>query len=428
MNPPVASAGADPQRAKTDHSRQRQVFSGVSRRGGVRRFFLRKSGWRPLVSAHRMSWDGSALVRLSQARLHVRATLNLQTWYFYDMKTRTALASEKFAAFKKVVRQLTHASRAVIGQWANAYFHRRFACTSGRDDIGSCLFSLVLLLGLGACAFDVYTVASQIWQTSDSVHSFLEAQSILHGNFLLSGRHLSIDNFIFTDASFFVAYEWLFGARPQALVVVPSIIYVLIVGACLAASFSSLRPSRRNVVAFATVVLLVGLPAARAPSPDPADPIKPILLADFHAASILFSLVALILIAALAPAGRIRDRPLAASVLALICAGAVASDPFTVVFAFGPAVLVLIGDAVLSGGNRNDVSLAAIVVASSVIGRITPALFHQLGGFTTDPTVTFAIVGPENLGKARRPAPSDRLSSGRCAGVSRSELCSQLSF
>ena len=160
---------------------------------------------------------------------------------------------------------------------------------------GSWVFLAIVLLCLLGSAFDVYMIARQTWQNSDSVQGFLEAKSILQGNILLNGWHLTRDNYVFTDAPFFIAYEFLFGARSEALAVVPSVIYVLIVVACLAASLRSLKLSRHNVVALATVVLLVGLPSLRTPSTDPLAPAAPLLLADYHAASILFSLVGLLL-------------------------------------------------------------------------------------------------------------------------------------
>lgn len=307
------------------------------------------------------------------------------------------------AAVKFAARRMTYGSYVVMAavaaqrQQVSGLFRQSFDHASDLISLGSKVFSLILLLCLVACAFDVYAVASQTWQNSDSVQGFFEAQSILHGNLLLSGWRLSRDNYIFTDTPFFVAYEWLFGARPEALAVVPSVIYVLIVAACLVASVSSLKLSRHNVVALATVVLLVGLPSLRVPSGDPFAPAAPLFLADFHAASILFSLVALILLVVLARAANIRDRPVVASILALVCLMAVASDPFTVVFAFGPAVLVLLSDVALSGGNRKDVGLIAIVVVSSILGMFVPALLPRLGGFETAHIISLKFVAPENL-------------------------------
>ena len=254
-------------------------------------------------------------------------------------------------------------------------------------NFGSAIFSLIIFLSLVSCSLNIYAVVRQTWQTSDSVQSFLEAQSILHGNFLLSGWRLSSDNYIFTDTLFFVVYEWLFGARPEALIVVPSAIYVLITLTCLAASLRSLKPSRHNIAALAAIILLVGLPSLRPPSIHLFSPAAPILLADHHAASILFSLVALMLLAVLARAGRIRDHWGVASMLVLVWVATLASDPFTLVFAFGPAILVLLCDLAPQGNKTKQICLIAIVVTASILGIIIPALLYRLGGPMVEDTI-----------------------------------------
>ena len=301
-------------------------------------------------------------------------------------------------------RSMTHASYSVWRaagaqpQQVNSTLRRSFARDSSLAGSGSTAFSLLVLLCLLVCAVGVYAVAKQTPQNSDSVQGFMEAQSILHGNLLLSGWHLTNDNYVFTDTPFFVAYEWLFGARVDALMVAPTVIYMLILVASLAASVRSLKPTRHNMLALATIVLLIGLPALRAPSADPLAPSSPLFLADFHAASILFSLVALILLSRLARAANIRSHPFLASILALTCVMAVASDPFTLFFAFGPAIFVLLCDVALSGGARKDVGLTAIVVVSTAVGMAVPRLISRLGGFEIWDIYGFKFVAPENLG------------------------------
>ena len=283
-------------------------------------------------------------------------------------------------------------------QQENATLRRLFARDLSLAGSGSTAFSLLVLLCLLVCAVGVYEVAKQTPQNTDSVQGFIEAQSILHGNLLLSGWSLSGDNYVFTDTPFFVAYEWLFGFRTDALMVAPTVIYMLILVASLAASVRSLKPTRHNMLALATIVLLIGLPALRAPSADPLAPSSPLFLADFHAASILFSLVALILVSRLAEAASIRSRPYLASMLVLTCAVAVASDPFTLYFAFGPAVFVLLCDVALSGGARKDVGLTALVVVSTAVGMAIPTLIFRLGGFEVRDISGLNFAAPENLG------------------------------
>ena len=282
-------------------------------------------------------------------------------------------------------------------QHQSLLFRRAFARKAGLAGWDARIFSALLILSLLVCAFDIYAVAKQTPQNSDSVQGFMEAQSILHGNLLLSGWSLTSDNYLFTDTPFFVAYQILFGHRVEALAAVPWIIYVLILIACLAASIRSLKLSRHNVVALATIVLLVGLPASRAPSPDPLAPSAPLFLADFHAASVLLSLVSLILLAVLARASNVLDRPLLAATVALSCIMAVGSDPLTVIFAFGPAVLVLLIDVVLSGGERKYIGLMALVLFSLAVGLAVPGLIFRLGGFHTVPIFGMKFVDAENL-------------------------------
>ncbi len=137
---------------------------------------------------------------------------------------------------------------------------RLLVANLGRARLGSGLFAMALLLSIGVSVFDVYALAIHTPQNSDAVQSFLGAQSVLNGNVLLSGWHLTNDNFIFTDLPFFVAARWLFGAWPGSLAVVPAFIYVLILGASLAASLSALRlitcihPNIRNLRTIAKYV------------------------------------------------------------------------------------------------------------------------------------------------------------------------------
>ena len=288
------------------------------------------------------------------------------------------------ARHRPMSAQLEEASTANEGRNALAdAFRRTFAREAGVAGWGAWVFSALLLLSLLVCAFHVYAVSRQTPQNSDSVQGFMEAQSILHGNLLLSGWYLSSDNYLFTDTPFFVAYQILFGHRMDALATVPSIIYVLTLVACLAASIRSFKLSRHNVLAMATIVLLIGVPALRAPSPDPLAPSAPLLLPDFHAATILYSLVSLILLAKLAQASNILDRPLLTLGVGLSCIIAVGSDPFAVIFAFGPALLVLLIDVALSGGERKYIGLTALILFSLAVGLAVPTLISRLGGFDT---------------------------------------------
>jgi hypothetical protein len=136
----------------------------------------------------------------------------------------------------------------------------------------------------------------------------------------------------------------------------------------------------------------------RPPSIHLFSPVAPILLADHHAASILFSLVALMLLAVLARTARIRDHWGVASMLVLVWVATLASDPFTLVFAFGPAILVLLGDLALSSNRTKQIYLLVIVISASIIAIIIPTLLYRLGGPVVEDTIGgLRFIGPSAL-------------------------------
>lgn len=249
---------------------------------------------------------------------------------------------------------------------------------------------LAALLCCGAVACWAWSLAIRFPQSSDTVQSFLAAQSIIHGNVLLSGWHLTSDNFFFTDTLPTAAAVWLLGVRPLLLEAIPALAYALIVAACVAAC---LRPGRRlrdNLAALALIVLLLGFP--------PTGIMLPMLVSDTHGASILFSLLALMLLAMTARAGRLRDRKPAAAGFAVLAAAAVASDPFVVVFAFGPALVVLGARLLLCEAPLRTLALLGLVVAACGAGGLFPALVAHLGGFVTDANVSSGFVAPDHIG------------------------------
>jgi hypothetical protein len=97
-------------------------------------------------------------------------------------------------------------------------------------------------------------------------------------------------------------------------------------------------------------------------------------------------------------AANIRDRPFVASMLAIVCFTAVASDPFTLVFAFAPAVLVLLTDIALSGGNGKGIGLAANRSRLLGLWNDHPRGGPSTRGFETERILSLSFVAPEKLG------------------------------
>ena len=250
---------------------------------------------------------------------------------------------------------------------------------------------LLLLACCAASALAAFMAAGQISQTSDTVQSFLAAQSILHGNLLLAGWHFTIDDFFFSDTLPFAAFEGVFGSRIIALVVIPTLVYALIVAACLAASLRSLRWSRDNFASVATILLLIGLP--------PFGIFVPLLLADFHGGSILFALVALLLLSGITKSSPIQYRQLRVFAFAVLTIAAVSSDPFALVFAFGPILLVLGIEFLAADYGIEGLGLMVLVASCSMIGFFLPTAIAHFGGFVIEPTVEESFVTAEHLGK-----------------------------
>jgi hypothetical protein len=152
-----------------------------------------------------------------------------------------------------------------------------------------------------------------------------------------------------------------------------------------------LRWSRDNFVSIATIFLLIGLP--------PFGIFVPLLLADFHGGSILFALVALLLLSGIAKPSPIQYRPLRVFAFAVLTIAAVSSDPFVIVFAFGPTLLVLGIEFLAADHGLEGLGLIVLVASCSMIGFFLPTAIAHFGGFVTEPTVQENFVTAEHLRK-----------------------------
>ncbi len=249
----------------------------------------------------------------------------------------------------------------------------------------------LLPLSLAATALAAFAAAHQARLDSDGVQSMLAALSIVRGNVLLSGWLLARDNFFFTDTLPFAAFIRLFGDRTAALAIVPAGIYALIVALCVGASLRSLRLTGGNLAALAMALLLVGLPAAGLVY-------APLLIPDAHGASCLFALATLLMLAALAKSPRLRDRPVLLTAFAATVFTAVMSDPYTLVFAFLPAMAVL-GVEMLAGADAwRALRLLVLLGALCLLGASGQLVMVGLGGFFTRPSINTAFIPADRLG------------------------------
>lgn len=237
-----------------------------------------------------------------------------------------------------------------------------------------------IALALTILAFlDALELSSRLAQNSDSVLSFLRAHEILQGNVLLSGWSVQVDNFYFTDTLPFVVAELFVGPDRHLLATVPAIVYALFVLAALACSLAPSRSLTQNLGAGAVAVLLL-VP------PHWFGDWDPVLLSNFHLGTVLGGLLALRLAARCLDVnvepGRVGQ---IGNLLAVffLTAATVASDPFSLVFAFGPSLAVMGFDALLRQPSGRETACILTLVAGVVFGVALPEAIAWSGGFST---------------------------------------------
>jgi hypothetical protein len=239
---------------------------------------------------------------------------------------------------------------------------------------------ITLMSFVNALAF-----ASRLAQTSDSASGFVAGHAIAGGNVLLSGWHFPLDDYYFTDAIPYGLLEAVFGPRPFLLVLVPALTYALFVPVALLVCFEREKPLTANLVGGATIALLLATPSWTGQW-------NPLLLSDMHMATVLAAFVALVLCAHIA---RAENTPFAAAAaLVVITCATLASDPFALVFAFGPATAFLLAEAVMHRRSRG-VWLALMLLAAGILaGVLLPRMIAQTGGFATESDI---LTRPQTL-------------------------------
>jgi hypothetical protein len=256
------------------------------------------------------------------------------------------------------------------------------------------LFDAILILGLGIISFmNARNVAFSLSQNSDSVQSFLAGNAVAHANLLLSGWHISQDSYYFTDTIPFAVLELLEGPRPYLLAVVPALTYGIFVLTATIICFRPLRSRLCKLETAATIALVLGCPYW-------VGHWDPVLFADFHLGSVLGSLVALTLATRLymlslemhTDQHRIN---IGLGCLLVTCA-TVASDPFSVFFAFGPAMLAFILQ--MSPLRRAYVASVACLGSGVLLGLVFPPAVRFAGGFVAGNNISAVFVSGDKFG------------------------------
>jgi hypothetical protein len=233
-----------------------------------------------------------------------------------------------------------------------------------------------------------YAIARQLPLNSDEVQSFLAAQSMLHGNVLLTGWHLSVDNFTFDDTIPLVFLEGTFGTHIAEIPVFGVIVHMLILALACIASLRRAAPARSRAISLAMIVLLLGVP--------PSGVYLPMLFPGLHGTGLLLSLAALLCLARLARPGGTRRRWITAGFFAA-AVPAIASDPFTLIYAFFPALLVLGWSCLAVPEFAAPATRFGLVAGTICLGLAIPRAISWAGGFHMEPTLSFRFARPDQL-------------------------------
>ena len=230
-------------------------------------------------------------------------------------------------------------------------------------------------------------LAMRLAQTSDSAQSFVAGYAVAQGNTLLSGWHFPFDNYYVTDTLPYAALERIAGPNPFLLALVPAIAYAVFLCVALALAVGVCRPWERRILAIAALALVLASPAW-------IGSWNPLLMSGLHFATVLMALVALWMCSIVAQSGR-GSGPVflgrCAGLLVLVSA-VIASDAFCLVFAFGPAFVVLAAD-VAFGGAQPRARLALLLLGLGMaLGMAELALVAHAGGFTIESHVRTGVV------------------------------------
>jgi hypothetical protein len=234
--------------------------------------------------------------------------------------------------------------------------------------------------------FNAIELSFNLAQTSDSAQGFVVGHAIAGGNVLLSSWHFPIDSFYFTDSLPYAAAEWIVGSRPFLLALVPALEYALFVILAIVVCVRPAQPLKRNLQSASAIALLLAIPVW-------IGAWNPLLMSDMHMATTLAAFGALVLCARLAD-GESEKSSFSAQIgtatgLVLAICVTVASDPFSIVFAFGPALIVLASESIGATRPKNSRFVLVLCAGGIVAGLLLPLVVARAGGFTTENDVTF---------------------------------------
>ena len=227
--------------------------------------------------------------------------------------------------------------------------------------------------------------------TSDEILDILQGIDFLHGNVLLSGWYLTIDNFCLTELPSYILWLAVFGKNSLACYfVIPSIEYLFIVILALFLSMRSINLNYRNILALSFIFLLIGTPPDNSPA----------FIAVCHIMDISFSLFSLALLTIITKKSFKNCRFIAFSFF-VISSMNVFSDPMVISYNYAPIILALGLEVFIGDDWKASLQALILVIFSVLSGLLMQHGTKLLGGFTVIPNgnsvVTDANVIPSSL-------------------------------
>ncbi len=194
---------------------------------------------------------------------------------------------------------------------------------------GNPLTKWIGIIILGALLFTIYLLISRIVSyNADDASILLEAQSMLHGNYIMRGWYMPTDNFLTIDIPLYTLGLRL-GFSPTALLhIVPSLLYTLVV-LCSGYLVSTLLPPEQRLWSWLALLGILAFP--------PLYMVQLLLVGPIHMGTFLFALIGLIAYKHFLSG--VRGKWFAFALLFFLMILAMVGDPFVLVFLVLPLIL-----------------------------------------------------------------------------------------
>lgn len=228
-----------------------------------------------------------------------------------------------------------------------------------------------------------FGIARAIPPAADAMQNANEAGAVLSGNIFLHGWVLALDNFYLTDLPLYVLGQAFFGAHLWLIYAIPAVNYALLLAAAVLLVLCACPQDAPAWPGALAILVLIGLPF------QPGA--QMLLISDFHTATIMFSLYAILAIQPVLRGeafARWRFVP-----FTLLLFAAAASDPMAAMFLALPLFALLAFRLVQYRGLRRDeVLLTACTLAACLWAADLPAILLVLHGFTMRPSFSTGTV------------------------------------